>query len=1219
MRDVVLPIQSLPQRHWCHFLSPISLSVWWCALLSLKKIYAGSGYLYLTESVAAGDTPRVFATEADAVAYYNARGNPPGVWLGSGLDGLDLQPGDRVVEEQMRFLFGEGMRPDAQRVMDDYMVANAHRVKKPGDEEKIAAEAVQAARLGRAFPKYQHGTLDYTERFHRQVDKILIEHGREPTPAELRDARKVAAQKSKQAVAGYDLVFAPVKSASMLWALHDSQQVRAQVKWAHDAAVAEAVKYLEENAAFTRVGAGGPAQVDTRGLVAVAFDHFDNRNGEPHLHTHLAVANRVQAAGDGKWRTIDGRPLHFITVTAGAVYDSAFRAELSKRLGVEWRMRTDTRADKEPVWEIAGVKDEWIKSFASRREGIVERYNELVADYRNVHGRTPDKSTERQLARTANLDTRNVKGTAKSLRELNGVWWRQFTDRFGTDALTEFQRATGKPRSVSTPVSGLDLPALAEQVTARVSEYRAVWNRWNIEAAAHRTLAELGVTLTDHAQRTALVEQITETALGASISLEAPAVVPEPAMLRRKDGVSVFTPHGAARYTSEEILNAEADLVQAATIPGVVDAISAEQADASLKNFEQQSSQTLDAGQRKLVESFATDTRQTVAGIGPAGTGKTTAMRALAHVLDADGRRLVPLASSGAAAAVLAAELGLPAENVHKFLHEHLKGRWVNDLHQGVPVPAEFEQFRLRPGDVVLVDEAGMTGTLNLDRLRQITDYHGAALRLLGDHYQFSAVESGGALRLLAAETPTVVLDEVHRFHDPAEATASLQLREGDNTAVDYYAANDRLHAGSGEDLRERVYQAWLADTQDGKDSLMIAGTNAEVTALSARARADLLAVGKVASDGVGLHDGNEAGTGDLIVTRTPRRDLACQGGQFVKNGDTWLVETRHGDDTLAVRHTEHGGRLVLPAAYVAESVELAYAVTGHRSQGRTVDTTHSLIDPELAGRESTYVPATRGKEANHLYFTVDLPDDQPLTPDQEQSEAQAAFVRVLDRDDAEHSATETLHNNLARAGTIPDLAEKLAYSEELRASRGSVSDPEDESVLNIAPWITVAPVGEKPRPDSLAGYSSALAISIGERALNLAEQAIAERPHWMAYLGEQPADPTAKDMWEVRVAIICAATEHTGHDQNNPWDWTPKTPDERRILDIAETAAHQAHDLTTGRRTPDQIPNPETEAHHQQTSSRHPNEPWDDYGFTSPHAQTYQHVHGPAGPRPTL
>ncbi|THV42026.1 MobF family relaxase [Glycomyces buryatensis] len=1184
----------------------------------MKKIYAGSGYLYLTESVAAGDTPRVFATEADAVAYYNARGNPPGIWLGSGLDGLDLKMGDKVAEEQMRFLFGEGMRPDAQRVMDSYVAANTHRVRKPGDAERIVEEAVRAARLGRAFPKYQQGTLDYTERFNRQVDKILIEQGREPTPAELREARKVAAQKSKQAVAGYDLVFAPVKSASMLWALHDSQAVRAQVKWAHDAAVAEALKYLEEHAAFTRVGAGGPAQVDTRGLVAVSFDHFDNRNGEPHLHTHLAVANRVQAAGDGKWRTIDGRPLHFITVTAGAVYDSAFRAELRKRLGVEWRMRTDTKASKEPVWEVAGVKDEWIKSFASRREGIIERYNELATDYRTAHGRTPDKATERQLARTANLDTRNVKGTAKSLGELNAVWRDQFTDRFGADALEGFQKVVGKPRSTSTPVSGLDLPALAEEVTARVSEYRATWNRWNIDAATHRTLAERGIILTDHAQRTALVGQITNTALGESISLEAPAVVPEPAVLRRKDGVSVFTPHGATRYTSEQILNAENDLVQAATIPGVIDAVPTDRAKAALNDFEQRENRNLDAGQRKLVESFATDTRQTVAGIGPAGTGKTTAMRALAHVVEADGRRLVPLASSGAAAAVLAAELGLPAENVHKFVHEHIKGKRAPDLYQDAPVPAAFEQFRIRPGDVVLVDEAGMTGTLNLDRLRQITDHHGAALRLLGDHYQFSAVESGGALRLIAAETPTVVLDEVHRFHDPAEAEASLSLREGDNASIDFYAANGRLHAGDTDNLRERVYQAWLSDTRDGKVSLMIAGTNNEVTALSARAREDLVRSGNVASDGVSLYDGNRAGTGDLIVTRTPRRDLACQGGQFVKNGGTWLVESRYGDDALAVRNTDHGGRLVLPAAYVAESVELAYAVTGHRSQGRTVDTTHTLIDPDLCGREGVYVPATRGRDANHLYFTVEVPEDQPLTPEREQSEAQAAFVRVLDRDDAEHSATETLRDNLARAGTIADLAEKLAYTEELRTARRHDNAPADDGVLNLAPWIAAAPTGDDPKPDSLAGYCSALADAIADRARELAQAAVTERPHWMAYLGEEPTDPTAKEMWHERVAIICAATDHTSHDQNNPWEWTPKTPDERRNLDIASAAAHQAHDLTTGARTPDQIPYPETEVHQQQqTRQSQQQDGYDHYGTASIYAPMQPGIQDPTGPRP--
>lgn len=364
-----------------------------------------------------------------------------------------------------------------------------------------------------------------------------------------------------------------------------------------------------------------------------------------------------------------------------------------------------------------------------------------------------------------------------------------------------------------------------------------------------------------------------------------------------------------------------------------------------------------------------------------------------------------------------------------------------------------------------------MTGTLNLDRLRQITDHHGAALRLLGDHYQFSAVESGGALRLLASETPTVVLEEVHRFQDPAEATASLQLREGDNTAVEFYAAAGRLHAGASEDLRERAYQAWLSDTRRGKTSLMIAGTNSEVTALSARARADLLAAGKVAVDGVTLHDRNEAGTGGLIVT--PHAATS-----HVKAGSSSRTATpglsKRGTATTLwpfCTPSTADASSSLPST----SPNRSNCLRRHRAPvPRPHRRHHLLIDRTGTGRtRSTYGPATPGKEANHLYFTVDVPNDQPLTPEQEESEAQAAFVRVLNRNDAECSATETLRNHLARAGTIPDFAEKLAYSEELRASRASHSDPRDESVLNVAPWITVAPVGEEPRPDSLAGRSS--------------------------------------------------------------------------------------------------------------------------------------------------
>jgi ATP-dependent exoDNAse (exonuclease V) alpha subunit len=109
---------------------------------------------------------------------------------------------------------------------------------------------------------------------------------------------------------------------------------------------------------------------------------------------------------------------------------------------------------------------------------------------------------------------------------------------------------------------------------------------------------------------------------------------------------------------------------------------------------------TFDAAQVELARSFVCDDRLLVAGVGPAGTGKTTAMQLTAAALDLDGRALVALAPSARAAGVLGAEVGVPATTIAKVLHAHDQA-----VNTGVPVPAAWA---LRPGDVVLVDEASM-------------------------------------------------------------------------------------------------------------------------------------------------------------------------------------------------------------------------------------------------------------------------------------------------------------------------------------------------------------------------------------------------------------------------------------------------------------------------------------------------------------------------------
>ena len=115
-------------------------------------------------------------------------------------------------------------------------------------------------------------------------------------------------------MAGYDLTFSPVKSVSALWAVADPA-VAAAIERAHQAAVKDALAFIEEHALFTRTGRQGVRQVNVRGLVAAAFTHRDSRAGDPDLHTHVAVANKVQTL-DGRWLSIDGRGLFKANVAA---------------------------------------------------------------------------------------------------------------------------------------------------------------------------------------------------------------------------------------------------------------------------------------------------------------------------------------------------------------------------------------------------------------------------------------------------------------------------------------------------------------------------------------------------------------------------------------------------------------------------------------------------------------------------------------------------------------------------------------------------------------------------------------------------------------------------------------------------------------------------------------------------------------------------------------
>ena len=197
--------------------------------------------------------------------------------------------------------------------------------------------------------------------------------GRHPNTGEF-----LGRPQGRNAVPAFDVVLRPTKSVSILYGLGDPAIGRA-VLAAHHAGLAEAVGYLDEHLGARR-GHGGVQHVSGQGVLAVGFDHRTSREGDPLLHTHLVIANRVQGP-DGRWTALDGRDLYRHRLAADAIYRATYQRELVRTQGVEW-----TPADSHGNRELQGMPEDLVWGFSKRTGQIDAELDRLVADGRE---RTP--------------------------------------------------------------------------------------------------------------------------------------------------------------------------------------------------------------------------------------------------------------------------------------------------------------------------------------------------------------------------------------------------------------------------------------------------------------------------------------------------------------------------------------------------------------------------------------------------------------------------------------------------------------------------------------------------------------------------------------------------------------------------------------------------------------------------------------------------------------
>jgi conjugative relaxase-like TrwC/TraI family protein len=842
------------------------------------------------------------------------------------------------------------------------------------------------------------------------------------------DARELAGQiakdsrPQKQTVAGFDLTFSPVKSVSTLWAVADPA-VAAVIERAHQTAVKDALTFIEKHALLTRTGPQGIRQVNVRGLVAAAFTHRDSRAGDPDLHTHIAVANKVQTI-DGRWLSIDGRVLFKANVAASETYNTALEQHLRETLGVRFAERSGIDPAKRPIREIVGVDPRLNQRWSTRRAHIETRRGELAIQFQDDHGRPPTPVEALHLAQQATLETRDAKYEPRSLAEQRAAWLGEASAVLGGRAAiaSMVQTALAPHPETATIADSRWVAQTADHILTVIEASRSTWQMWHVRAEAQRQLRTIDLPA-DRAA--ALVDLLVDEVLDRrSVALAAPDPIEEPEALRRVDGSSVYTVAGAALYTSTRILDAEAHLVAAAGRRG---GASVEQAAVDLALLEMAANGTaLDAGQASLARHMCTSGARLQLAIAPAGAGKTTAMRALSLAWTQDGGQVLGLAPSAVAAAVLAQQTGIRTDTLAKLTWSLRHGE-LPDWAAAVG-----------PSTLVIIDEAGMADTLSLDTTVQFALACGANVRLIGDDQQLAAIGAGGVLRDIKTQHGAVKLTELHRFTDPAEATASLTLREGDPSGLEFYIDHGRIHVGDVATTTEDAFNAWVSDRTAGVDAIMIAPTRNLVAQLNARARAHRLDHSPPASE-VSLADGNRASVGDVIITRSNNRRLRLTATDWVKNGDRWTVTHVGQQGNLTVRHT----------------------------------------------RSQLYTMLTRGRAANHLYLQVVGDGDPhsiiwpetvtPRTPTE-------TLQQILARDDSPTSATTLLRDLSDPAARLFDAVQR--YTDGLQVAAEHLVGSQLVQMLNSQADKVVPELTSEPSWPTLRARLLALAAETGEHPL---------------------------------------------------------------------------------------------------------------------------------------
>lgn len=346
--------------------------------------------------------------------------------------------------------------------------------------------------------------------------------------------------------------------------------------------------------------------------------------------------------------------------------------------------------------------------------------------------------------------------------------------------------------------------------------------------------------------------------------------------------------------------------------------------------------------------------------IGYAGTGKSAMLGVAREAWESAGYEVRGIALSGIAAENLEGGSGIASRTIASMEHQWSEGREL-----------------LTNRDVLVIDEAGMVGTRQMERELSEAEKRGAKVVLVGDPEQLQAIEAGAAFRSVAERHGGVEITDIRRQREDWQRDATRYLAtERTGEAISLYERHDRIHtAATRDEARAGLIERWDRDRHSAPEAsrVILTHTNDEVRALNVAARERLRAAGELGDDmTVATERGERAfARGDRVMFLRNERSLG------VKNGTLGQVQSVT-PTRMAVLLDD--GRAVAFDVKDYAAVDHGYAATIHKAQGVTVDRVHVLATPGL-DRHAAYVALSRHRDSVDLHYgRDDFADRQALT-----------------------------------------------------------------------------------------------------------------------------------------------------------------------------------------------------------------------------------------------